>query len=168
MEKFLKTFCFITLSLFCINLANVKVGQYVINNFKKLDLTNDTIKGDTYQVTATMYYPVASQCDSDPLITAGMYKINPEHASEQKWIAMSRDMIERWGGEFQYGDYVEIKGTGHKDGIYKVVDTMNKRFTKRIDFLETKGTEPYKFENVTLTKVEWKTPTQTENALASL
>lgn len=42
---------------------------------------------------------------------------------------------------------------------------MNKRFTNRIDFLETAGTEGYKFTNVTLTKIQWKTQTQ---QLASL
>ena len=106
-----------------------------------------------YVVTATMYYPVSSQCDSDPLLTAGMYKIIPGKASEQKWIAMSRDMIKRWGGDFAYGDVVKIEGAGHKDGVYKVVDTMNKRFKSRIDFLEDAGTKHYKFDNVKITKI---------------
>ena len=119
---------------------------------------------NTYEVTATMYYPVSSQCDSDPLVTAGMYKIIPGKASKQKWIAMSRDMIARWGGEFHYGDYVKIEGAGHKDGVYRVVDTMNKRFKNRIDFLEDKGTKHYKFNNVKI----WKTQTPQENHLASL
>jgi 3D (Asp-Asp-Asp) domain-containing protein len=124
----------------------------------------DTIRSAQCQVTATCYYPVTSQCDSDPLVTAGMYKINPDSASEYKWIAMSRDLIKRWNGNFNYGDLVEIRGAGHKDGIYKVVDTMNKRFTNRIDFLEKTGTKQYKFEDVTLTKITWKQ----KNLLASL
>lgn len=126
----------------------------------------DTTRGQEYKVTATMYYAVQGQCDKDPLTTAGMYQIDPRHASEHKWIAMSRDMIARWKGEFNYGDLVEIHGAGHKDGVYKVVDTMNKRFTNRIDFLETKGTKPYKFENVTLTKITWNK--KEESLLASL
>lgn len=166
MKNHLKSIFFFSLTLFCISMADNQVKKYIAQNPQEFVLSEDTVKVNSYQVTATMYYPVASQCDSDPLLTAGMYKIDPNHASEQKWIAMSRDMIERWGGEFQYGDYVQIKGAGHKDGIYKVVDTMNKRFKNRIDFLETKGTEPYKFENVTLTK--WSTSTSSENALASL
>lgn len=165
MKSYLKGFLVMVLLSLCINLANLKFNEFVTEGFQKASMASDTVKVNTYQVTATMYYPVASQCDSDPLLTAGMYRINPEKASEQKWIAMSRDLIERWGGEFAYGDYVQISGAGEKDGVYKVVDTMNKRFTKRIDFLETRGTKPYKFENVTLTKVEWKTQ---ENALASL
>ena len=127
-------------------------------------VVTDTIRGTEYNVTATCYYPVSSHCDSEPLTTAGMYKINPDSASEYKWIAMSRDLIARWNGEFKYGDLVEIKGAGHKDGVYRVVDTMNKRFANRIDFLETKNTKPYKFTNVKLNKVTWKQ----KNLLASL
>lgn len=165
MKNFIKGFLMLSLSLVCVNIANYRITEFIIGKANTASVSNDTIKGTPYEVTATMYYPVAGQCDSDPLLTAGMFKINPEKASEHKWIAMSRDMIARWGGEFNYGDLVEIKGTGSKDGIYKVVDTMNKRFTNRIDFLETAGTKPYKFENVTLTKIEWKTQTQ---QLASL
>ena len=95
-----------------------------------------------------MYYPVVNQCDSDPLVTASMRKINPNKASEHKWIAMSRDLLKRWGGKFDYGDKVKLIGTKFKDGIYTIVDCMNKRFTNKIDILETQGTKPYKFENV--------------------
>jgi len=142
-------------------------GLQVNNQFEKVfksDLKHPEQKVDTYEVTATMYNAVAGQCDSDPFLTAGMFKINPKKASEHKWIAMSRDMIARWGGDFHYGDYVKIEGAGHKDGVYRVVDTMNKRFTNRIDFLETTGTKHYKFNKVKLSK--WKT-NQEETLLAS-
>lgn len=105
-------------------------------------------KVDSINVTATMYYPVVGQCDSDPLTTASMRVINPNKASEHKWIAMSRDLLKRWGGKFDYGDKVMLIGTKVKDGIYTIVDCMNKRFTNKIDILETQGTKPYKFENV--------------------
>lgn len=108
---------------------------------------------NSIKVTATMYNAEINQCDADPLVTAGMYKINPNKASEQKWIAVSRDLLKRWGGQFDYGDKVSIKGAGHKDGVYTIVDTMNKRFSSKIDFLETKGTKLYKYENVLLAKL---------------
>jgi 3D (Asp-Asp-Asp) domain-containing protein len=104
-------------------------------------------------VTATMYYPVVKQCDKDPLVTAGMFKINPRKASEHKWIAMSRNLLKRWKGDFDYGDIVEIKGAGKKSGVYKVVDTMNKRYKDRIDILETEGTSFYKFEDIQIAKL---------------
>ena len=104
-------------------------------------------------VTATMYYPVIKQCDKDPLVTAGMFKINPRKASEHKWIAMSRNLLKRWKGDFDYGDLVEIKGAGKKSGVYKVVDTMNKRYKDRIDILETEGTSFYKFNDIQIAKL---------------
>lgn len=112
----------------------------------------DDKQEDAVLVTATMYYPVVGQCDSTPYLTAGMYHISETNASAHKWIAMSRDLLKRWGGNFKYGDTVRISGAGHKDGVYTIVDTMNKRFKNRIDFLETPGTKPYKFKNVQITK----------------
>jgi 3D (Asp-Asp-Asp) domain-containing protein len=105
-------------------------------------------------VTATMYNAVVSQCDADPLITAGMFTIDPEHASEHKWVALSRDLLKRWGGEYDYGDKILIEGAGDKDGVYTIADTMNKRYRNRIDILETEGTPLYKFEDVTIRKLE--------------
>lgn len=107
----------------------------------------------TMKVTATMYNAVEAQCDADPLTTAGMYQINPKKATQHKWVALSRDLLQRWGGEFTYGDKIRISGTGKKDGVYTIVDTMNPRFKNRIDILETIGTPLYKYKNVTITKV---------------
>lgn len=104
-------------------------------------------------VTATMYYPVVNQCDKDPLVTAGMFKINPRKASEHKWIAMSRNLLKRWGGNFDYGDLVMIKNAGKKNGVYKVTDTMNERYKDRIDILETEGTSFYKFNDIQIAKL---------------
>lgn len=109
-----------------------------------------TISAD---VTATMYNAVVGQCDADPLTTAGMYKINPNKASEHKWVALSRDLLKRWGGQFDYGDTIRIENAGDKSGEYTVVDTMNKRFTNKIDILETKGTDLYKYDNVKIIKL---------------
>ena len=117
----------------------------------KIENKIDEVVTISADVTATMYNAVTGQCDSDPLVTAGMYKINPNKASDHKWVALSRDLLKRWGGEFQYGQKVKITGCGEKDGVYTVVDTMNPRFTKKIDILETQGTPLYKFDNVKIT-----------------
>jgi len=146
MKKLVAILCLLT----AINMfMTYKVGKQSSENYTNLEKRFN----ETFKVTATMYNAVETQCDADPLITAGMYKINPDKASEHKWIAMSRDMLKRWGGSFQYGDKVLISGAGHKDGIYTVADTMNKRYKNRIDILETKGTPLYKFNSVTITKV---------------
>jgi len=104
-------------------------------------------------VTATMYNPTVGQCDSDPFITAGMYRINPNKASKLRWVALSRNLLSRWGGKFDYGDMIRITNAGHKDGIYKIVDTMNKRYVNRLDFLESRGTKHYKFNDVKISLV---------------
>ncbi len=146
MKRLIAILCLLTV----VNMImTYNVGKQSSENYKKIEKRFN----ETFKVTATMYNAVENQCDADPLITAGMYKINPVKASEHKWIAMSRDMLKRWGGKFDYGDKVLIKGAGHKDGVYIVADTMNKRYTKRIDILETKGTPLYKFESVTIQKV---------------
>lgn len=113
----------------------------------------DEVAKLSIKVTATMYNAVEAQCDADPLITAGMYKINPKKASKHKWVALSRDLLKRWGGNFNYGEQIHISGAGNKDGIYTIVDTMNPRFSNRIDILETIGTPLYKYKNVIITKV---------------
>ena len=101
------------------------------------------------RVVATMYYAVEGQCDSDPLITANMSHINPRRATQQHWIAVSRDLLKK----FHYGQKVRIVGAGKKSGIYTIADTMNKRFKNKIDILETKGTPLYKYNNVKIIAV---------------
>jgi len=114
---------------------------------KRLNVSKKAV----YKVVATMYNAVEGQCDADPFVTACMYKIDPQKASEHKFIAMSRNLLKRWGGSGEYGHKVRISGCGKKDGIYIIADCMNKRFVNKIDILETKGTPMYKFENVKIT-----------------
>lgn len=96
-----------------------------------------------------MYYAVPGQCDESPLVTACGYKINPDKASEHKWIAVSRDLLKK----FKYGDKVRISNAGDKDGIYTIADTMNKRYKNKIDFLETKDVKLYKLHDVIIVKI---------------
>lgn len=89
------------------------------------------------KVTATRYNPVESQCNDQPLITADMSKISLSKLKrgEIRWIAVSQDLRK----VYKYGDVVEIKAKDGDDksinGLYEVHDTMNKRFTDRIDIL---------------------------------
>ena len=101
-------------------------------------------------VTVTMYNPSPEQTDSTPNQTADGTIINPERASEYRYIALSRDLLRRWGGPFNYGDYVMLKGTDGYDGIYQVRDTMAPKFINRVDILRTQGSNWFKFDNVTL------------------
>ena len=108
-----------------------------------------------FKVTVTMYNPTRKQCDSTPNITADGTKINPKKASSYRYVALSRDLLSRWGGPFDYGDYVVIEGTGKYDGVYQVRDTMNPKWVNVVDILESKGVEPYKFTDAHIFKLPW-------------
>lgn len=134
----------------------VMLSGISVNSHNEVSLPFNTVKESdaiSMDVTVTMYNANTSQCDDSPLITADGSKINPTKATELKWVALSRDLLKRWGGKFEYGNKVLIEGTGYKDGIYEVRDCMNKRFKLRIDILETVGKKHYKFKNVKITKI---------------
>jgi hypothetical protein len=86
----------------------------------------------------TIYNPSLAQCDEDPFITASNKRINPVKLQQGaiRWMALSRDMLKRWGGQFDYGDTVIVHtGDPAIDGEWIIQDTMNKRFKNRGDLL---------------------------------
>lgn len=107
------------------------------------------------EVDVTMYRPIRRETDSTPNITADGTKIKINEASRYRFVAVSRNLLERWGGFLNYGDFVLLKDAGHKDGIYRVKDTMNARWVNVVDILESPGTDPYKFTNASLTLLDW-------------
>lgn len=102
-------------------------------------------------VAATIYHADPKQCNADFLTTASMEKIDSENPGGHKWIAVSRD-LEKLG--FVFGVKVKVEGAGALDGIWTVQDRMNKRYTKRIDFLVNKTRKYGKWEQVEITIVE--------------
>lgn len=92
-------------------------------------------EGDVVDIVkATKYNPVESQCDSDPLITADNSKIDTSKLEKHqiRWIAISRDLR----GRYNYGDTVIIESDNKNiEGEWVVRDTMNPRFSNRIDLL---------------------------------
>ncbi len=107
------------------------------------------------EVDVTMYQPTYYQTDSSPDITADGTRIRISKASDYKFVALSRNLLKRWGGPFEYGDFILIKGTKTKDGVYQVRDTMNPKWVNVVDILESKHVEPYKYENVHIYKMNW-------------
>jgi len=107
------------------------------------------------EVDVTMYQPVYPQTDKTPDITADGTKIRIHKASEYKFVALSRNLLKRWGGGFDYGDFIYIKGTKDKDGVYQVRDTMNPKWVNVVDILESTHVTPYKYENVHIYKMNW-------------
>ena len=102
-----------------------------------------------------MYQPVWPQTDRTPHITADGTKFDIEKASRYRYVALSRNLLRRWGGPFDYGDFVLLKGTLEKDGVYQVRDTMNPKWVNVVDILESKGVRQYRFSNVDLFKLPW-------------
>jgi hypothetical protein len=90
----------------------------------------------TYTVTATVYEAVPSQTDDEPFVTADNSRIKPHYSSRQRWMALSRDLLKQWGGAFNYGDRVRVRGISPAlDGVYTVHDTMNRRHRHCMDVL---------------------------------
>ena len=104
----------------------------------------------SYKVTVTTYNPTRSQTDSTPNELADGTKIKPWRATDYRYVALSRDLIARWGGPFEYGDYIVIEGTDKWDGIYQVRDTMNPKWTNRVDILTTNSR--FKYNNIIMYK----------------
>ena len=82
------------------------------------------LQGYTFYATATVYNMEASQCDSTPDICAD----GTRASYDKRIVAVSRDQLERWGGQVSYGDKLRVTGAGKHDGIWYVHDTMNKRY----------------------------------------
>ena len=145
----------IAVSLFVVNNSIDEVqNDLTLLNAKIEEIESQSLSPAVqFKVTATMYHPVAEQTDSTPnQLASGIY-IKPSRASSYRFVALSRDLLSRWGGPFNYGDYVVIEGAGDYSGIWKVQDTMSAKFSKRIDFLCSPGTPEFKYDTVTLYKI---------------
>ena len=137
-------------------------SEFYSNEVDKLLVSNDKLHTELeefykygVEVNVTMYQPVYPQTDKTPDITADGTKIRISKASEYKFVALSRNLLKRWGGPFDYGDFILIKGTKTKDGVYQVRDTMNPKWVNVVDILESINVKPYKYENVHIYKMNW-------------
>ena len=134
-----------------LNDKNIQLQSLVDEN-KRLAEKLYEYETEGMHVTVTMYQPVRNQTDSTPNILADGTRIRTREASNYKFIAVSRNLLKRWGGWLDYGDFVLLKGTTGKDGVYQVRDTMNPRWVNRIDILESIDVKPYKFESAKIVK----------------
>ena len=135
---------------------STEVDKLLIDN-KKLHSELTEFYKFGVEVDVTMYQPIYPQTDNSPDITADGTKIRISKASDYKYVALSRNLLKRWGGPFDYGDFILIKGTtdSHKDGVYQIRDTMNSKWVNVVDILESVHIKPYKYENVHIYKMNW-------------
>ena len=109
-----------------------------------------------HKVSASVYFPEENQTDSQPLITADGSFIDHKNVKEHRWIAVSRNLLKRWGGPIHYGDTLHVSGISEElDGPYIVRDTMNKRIKNTIDILVGRHDRIMgHWKNVKITKYE--------------
>ncbi len=91
-----------------------------------------------YAVTGTYYNAEAGQCDDRPTETAdgSQISLSKLRSGAVRWVALSRDLLKRWGGHFDYGDTIHVwHHNTMLSGRWVVRDCMNRRFKRRIDFL---------------------------------
>ena len=108
-----------------------------------------------FLVTATIYHATPEQTDDTPFITASGAKIEECCPGDHRWLAVSRDLEEEG---FTFGVRVMITGTDSPlDGVWIIQDRMNKRWSRRIDFLVDKSRTGGYWENVEIEIIpEWE------------
>jgi 3D (Asp-Asp-Asp) domain-containing protein len=149
-----------TAGWFCTNilddvLAENKMLRNEVNILKDSIVSLEEIYNvDGTDVVATIYHASSRQTDSTPHITADGTRIDTRNAGKYRYVAVSRNLLERWGGELNYGDYVIVANTDGKfNGVWQVKDTMNERYENRIDFLCSRNQKIVKFDDAKLYRV---------------
>jgi 3D (Asp-Asp-Asp) domain-containing protein len=105
---------------------------------------------DIYEyVTVTTYTASTNETDSTPLITASGFKLDSLNPAKHRIIAVSRDLKSKW----KFGTRVKILNAGIYNGVYQVLDVMNKRFKNRIDILINADDQHTKLENIKILKL---------------
>lgn len=107
----------------------------------------------TDECITTVYHAVPAQCNDDCQTTASGYKLNMKNPEGHRVIAMERTMMKKYN--LKYGMLVKIEGTGDRDGVYQIQDTMNKRFKgmQKIDILINQGSPLGKWDGIKIYKL---------------
>jgi 3D (Asp-Asp-Asp) domain-containing protein len=110
----------------------------------------------TLTVSASVYHPEPHQTDSTPFITADGSRINRKDPGKHRWLAVSRNLHARWGGDLEFGDSLWVTGISDDlDGLYIVRDVMNRRFRNQVDILVGRKDKVMGFwKNVGIAKFE--------------
>jgi hypothetical protein len=139
------------------------VLQFFCSNSTAISPSPVTIKPGEYSAPShsfkldvlTVYNPVSGQCDRTPLVTASNQRINETklRSGTIRWMALSRDLLKRWGGHIHFGDTISLSsGDPAIDGLWVVQDTMNRRFKNHGDLLfDAKVRSTGKWSNVEIT-----------------
>jgi 3D (Asp-Asp-Asp) domain-containing protein len=125
--------------LFILLIPNKLSNSFVIKNVTNI-----------YEyVTVTTYTASQNETDSTPLITASGFVLDSLNPAKHRIIAVSRDLKSKW----KFGTKVKILNAGIYNGVYQVLDVMNKRFNNRIDILINPNDQHTKLENIKILKL---------------
>ena len=125
--------------LFILLIPNKLSNSFVIKNVTNI-----------YEyVTVTTYTASQNETDSTPLITASGFVLDSLNPAKHRIIAVSRDLKSKW----KFGTKVKILNAGIYNGVYQVLDVMNKRFKNRIDILINANDQHTKLENIKILKL---------------
>jgi 3D (Asp-Asp-Asp) domain-containing protein len=113
--------------------------------FLFLPFMQDTVTVTTYKLTPHDQGKWGTQMASG-------YKVNVKAPQSNRIVAVSRDLL----NQYPFHTFIKIKGTGKFDGVWKVEDVMNERFTKRVDLLINLKTKHNKYDNITIEHYESK------------
>lgn len=97
------------------------------------------ISNNTITVKASLYHAnVPQQGWGDGSTTASGDRIPIKELKQGsiKWLSISRDLHTKYGGRYKFDDTITVCGNNDYCGKWVVKDLMNKRYTKRIDFLQ--------------------------------
>ncbi len=127
-----------------------------LNDLKPLKPLKARLPLYSKKVSVSVYFPEESQTDDTPLITADGSHIDRKNIRKHRWVAVSRNLLKRWGGKLQYGDSLQVTGISQElDGTYIIRDTMNKRIRNTIDILVGPNENVMgHWKNVKITKFE--------------
>ena len=106
-----------------------------------------TLRGTTYQ-------PVPSQCNSDPLHTANMTRVNLKELKNgsQKLCAFSYDLVKQY--QLKFGDQFDVyTSKGKYLGRYTFCDRMNRRIKNTCDLMIHPQDKPDLYKNMVVKRV---------------
>lgn len=124
-------------------------GFMVLDANAARKLPRNVNKSEHWTVSATYYNPVREQCDDNPLevATGDLIDMRKLKRGDLKWIAVSRDLL-KFG--FKLNEVVWIE---ELECFYIIKDTMNARFTRKVDVLQHASHKPLKYSKLTLRKL---------------
>jgi len=93
------------------------------------------------QIKGTVYHAEKSQCDNTPLITADNSHIDTARVNDLRWVALSRDLLNRkftdkrgnkhvWSGKIKLHDTIWVDYD--KVALWKMTHTKNREQSKKI------------------------------------